>query len=95
MFNARMAQSYHRIPIIRHSFIIIYNQLYFSLACNRWAYLASTEVEKVAADTGAQLEWLPVLLGGLYIVRSSTAYHASDDDDNDDVVATGNKGRSW
>ncbi len=40
-------------------------RFYYDVVCP-YAYLASERVEAVAARTGAELEWCPVLLGGLY-----------------------------
>jgi len=40
-------------------------RFYFDVVCP-YAYLASLRVESLAQRTGAQLEWCPVLLGGLY-----------------------------
>mgnify|MGYP003951487595 CR=1 FL=1 len=38
---------------------------YFDVVCP-YAFLASTRIEKLARDTGAELVWNPILLGGLY-----------------------------
>ena len=40
-------------------------QFYYDIVCP-YAYLASTQVEKVAAQSGAAIEWVPVLLGGIF-----------------------------
>lgn len=40
-------------------------QFWFDYACP-YAYLASTQVEALAARTGARLEWRPMLLGGVF-----------------------------
>src|SRR5205814_6141527 len=31
-----------------------------------FTYLASTQIERVAAEQGAQIEWYPILLGALF-----------------------------
>ena len=38
---------------------------YYDVVCP-YAYLASTQIEAMARDTGAQIEWVPVLLGGIF-----------------------------
>lgn len=38
---------------------------YYDVVCP-YAYLASTQVEAVAARAGAEIEWVPVLLGGIF-----------------------------
>jgi len=38
---------------------------YYDVVCP-YAYLASTQVEALAAGTGADLVWHPTLLGGIY-----------------------------
>lgn len=38
---------------------------YFDVVCP-YAYLASTQVERIAASHGAKLEWKPMLLGGVF-----------------------------
>jgi 2-hydroxychromene-2-carboxylate isomerase len=38
---------------------------YYDIACP-YAYIASTQIEALAARTGAALSWQPVLLGGIY-----------------------------
>jgi 2-hydroxychromene-2-carboxylate isomerase len=38
---------------------------YYDLVCP-YAYLASTQIEAVAARAGATVEWVPVLLGGIF-----------------------------
>ena len=40
-------------------------RFFYDVVCP-YAYLASQRVEALAARTGAELEWCPVLLGGLY-----------------------------
>lgn len=39
-------------------------ELYYDVVCP-FAYLASTQIERVAREAGAALEWKPVLLGGI------------------------------
>ena len=38
---------------------------YYDVVCP-YAYLASTQIEAVAARSGAEIEWVPVLLGGIF-----------------------------
>ena len=38
---------------------------YYDVVCP-YAYLASTQIEAVAARVGADIEWVPVLLGGIF-----------------------------
>jgi 2-hydroxychromene-2-carboxylate isomerase len=38
---------------------------YYDVVCP-YAYLASTQIEMVAARSGADIEWAPVLLGGIF-----------------------------
>lgn len=38
---------------------------YYDVVCP-YAYLASTQIEAVAARVGAAIEWVPVLLGGIF-----------------------------
>ncbi|HEX8953553.1 MAG TPA: DsbA family protein, partial [Polyangia bacterium] len=38
---------------------------YYDVVCP-YAYLASTQIEAMAARTGAAIEWVPVLLGGIF-----------------------------
>jgi 2-hydroxychromene-2-carboxylate isomerase len=38
---------------------------YYDLVCP-FAYLASTQVEALAARAGAEIEWVPILLGGVF-----------------------------
>ncbi len=38
---------------------------YYDIVCP-YAYLASTQVEAAAAPSGAAIEWVPVLLGGIF-----------------------------
>ncbi len=38
---------------------------YYDLVCP-YAYLASTQVEALAARAGARIEWTPILLGGVF-----------------------------
>lgn len=38
---------------------------YYDVVCP-YAYLASTQVEAMAARAGAEIEWVPVLLGGIF-----------------------------
>ena len=38
---------------------------YYDVVCP-YAYLASTQVEAAAARAGAEIEWVPVLLGGIF-----------------------------
>ena len=45
---------------------------YFDVVCP-YAYLASTQVEALAARAGVSLEWKPVLLGGLFKLLDSPA----------------------
>jgi 2-hydroxychromene-2-carboxylate isomerase len=40
-------------------------ELYYDYSCP-YAYLASTQIEALAARTGAELVWRPILLGGVY-----------------------------
>jgi 2-hydroxychromene-2-carboxylate isomerase len=40
-------------------------QLYYDVVCP-FAYLASTQVEAMAARAGAEIEWVPILLGGVF-----------------------------
>jgi 2-hydroxychromene-2-carboxylate isomerase len=40
-------------------------RFYYDIVCP-YAYLASLKVEDLAAKTGAEIEWCPVLLGGLF-----------------------------
>ena len=40
-------------------------QFYYDLVCP-FAYLASTQVEAMAARAGAEIEWVPILLGGVF-----------------------------
>ncbi len=40
-------------------------RFYFDVVCP-YAYLASTQVERIAAAAGATLAWRPMLLGGLF-----------------------------
>lgn len=39
-------------------------EVYYDVVCP-WAYLASTQVESMAARLGARVSWRPILLGGL------------------------------
>jgi 2-hydroxychromene-2-carboxylate isomerase len=39
-------------------------ELYFDVVCP-FAYLASTQIERIAAEAGARVRWRPILLGGL------------------------------
>jgi 2-hydroxychromene-2-carboxylate isomerase len=39
--------------------------LYYDFA-SPWSYLGSTQVERVAREGGAAVEWRPILLGGLF-----------------------------
>lgn len=38
---------------------------YYDVVCP-YAYLASTQIEAMAARAGAEIEWVPVLLGGIF-----------------------------
>ena len=38
---------------------------YYDVVCP-YAYLASTQIEAMAARVGAEIEWVPVLLGGIF-----------------------------
>jgi 2-hydroxychromene-2-carboxylate isomerase len=38
---------------------------YYDIVCP-YAYLASTQIEAMAARAGAEIEWVPVLLGGIF-----------------------------
>lgn len=38
---------------------------YYDVVCP-YAYLASTQIEATAARVGAEIEWVPVLLGGIF-----------------------------
>ena len=38
---------------------------YYDVVCP-YAYLASTQIEATAARAGAEIEWVPVLLGGIF-----------------------------
>src|SRR5206468_10665680 len=38
---------------------------YYDVVCP-YAYLASTQIEAMAARAGAEIEWVPVLLGGVF-----------------------------
>jgi 2-hydroxychromene-2-carboxylate isomerase len=38
---------------------------YYDVVCP-FAYLASTQIEAMAARAGAEIEWVPVLLGGIF-----------------------------
>ena len=40
-------------------------RFFFDVVCP-YAYLASTQIEKLAQDTGTQIEWVPMLLGGVF-----------------------------
>ncbi|MDB4966563.1 MAG: 2-hydroxychromene-2-carboxylate isomerase [Myxococcales bacterium] len=40
-------------------------QFYYDVVCP-FAYLASTQVEALAARAGAEIEWVPILLGGVF-----------------------------
>jgi 2-hydroxychromene-2-carboxylate isomerase len=40
-------------------------QFFYDIACP-YAYLASTQIEAICRSTDTQLEWKPILLGGLY-----------------------------
>ncbi|MBK8259925.1 MAG: DsbA family protein [Nannocystis sp.] len=40
-------------------------RFYYDIVCP-YAYLASMQVEALAARVGAELQWRPVLLGGLF-----------------------------
>jgi 2-hydroxychromene-2-carboxylate isomerase len=40
-------------------------RFYFDVVCP-FAYLASTQIERVAREAGAELAWRPILLGGVY-----------------------------
>jgi 2-hydroxychromene-2-carboxylate isomerase len=40
-------------------------QFYYDIVCP-FAYLASTQVEALAARAGAEIEWVPILLGGVF-----------------------------
>ena len=40
-------------------------RFFYDIVCP-YAYLASTQVAKIAADTGAEIEWVPMLLGGVF-----------------------------
>ncbi len=39
--------------------------VYYDVVCP-YAYLASTQVEAMAARAGAEIEWVPILLGGVF-----------------------------
>ena len=43
-------------------------ELWYDLSCP-YAYLASTQVEALAAETGAELRYRPFLLGGVFRAR--------------------------
>ena len=40
-------------------------RFFYDIVCP-YAYLASTQIEKLAQETGAQIEWIPMLLGGVF-----------------------------
>jgi 2-hydroxychromene-2-carboxylate isomerase len=40
-------------------------RFFYDIACP-YAYLASTQIEAIVGSQGAELEWKPILLGGLY-----------------------------
>jgi 2-hydroxychromene-2-carboxylate isomerase len=40
-------------------------QFYYDIVCP-FAYLASTQIEAMAARAGAEIEWVPILLGGVF-----------------------------
>lgn len=39
---------------------------FFHDVASPYSYLASTQIERVAEEEGAELEWVPILLGGLF-----------------------------
>ena len=41
-------------------------RFFYDIVCP-YTYLAATQVEQLAADTGAEIEWIPMLLGGLFV----------------------------
>lgn len=40
-------------------------RFFYDIVCP-YAYLASTQIEKLALETGATIEWVPMLLGGVF-----------------------------
>ena len=44
------------LPVVR---------FYFDICCP-FAYLASTQLQSLSKRTGIRVEWIPVLLGGIY-----------------------------
>ncbi len=50
-------------------------KLEFFFDCSSpWTYLAFHEVEKLAADTGAELVWRPILVGGVFNAINQGVY---------------------
>ncbi len=45
-------------------------EVWFDYTCP-YAYLASTQVEALAARTGARIEWKPILLGGVFSAHAT------------------------
>ena len=39
-----------------------------------WTYLAFNEIEGLAADTGADLVWKPILVGGVFNTINASVY---------------------
>ena len=40
-------------------------RFFYDVVCP-YAYLASTQVEELACDVGVEIEWVPMLLGGVF-----------------------------
>ena len=39
-----------------------------------WTYLAFHKIEELAAETGAALEWRPILVGGVFNAVNQSVY---------------------
>ena len=51
------------------------SRLEFFFDCSSpWTYLAFHRIEDVAARTGAELIWRPILVGGIYNTVNPTVY---------------------
>lgn len=45
--------------------VIVRARFFYDIVCP-YAYLASTQIERLIAETGAEIEWVPMLLGGVF-----------------------------